>query len=635
MMRSWINNHIPHALLLTGSAACLTLALSSPQDGYTPSHLLSSQEQAEQMTQDRYPAYMDAQGNTRSLAEIIQQARARMQRLQQNQSEIQDDIDPAQNPLAILSEDAQHRRMVKRKDVTALPKANDPFNVSTPDYVIAADPLAWHRPDVVQTHEYTILGYGEVGQEQDEESTSDINTLAQTSQTTDLADVFALIVEANSDQNESLASAIAVPQANTTTALPTVSADAPKTPLAVMPSASQAAPTPVASLSEAPTTRSEPDQDTALRPTDKPAVVNTRPVSTDAPIATAFPIETKPALDRIAPERKNPGTSADEPRAEPTLTKAPALTDVKTKTQPVAQDKPKTTPRVTNKTPTVTIPKHEDSKPQTQKVFPTAPKEVVSAKPLNKNHDDDATSTTPAKTTAKKTNKTTNPLVVLIDDYDKIGSDRLDAIDKALSRINKAVKKTGVDVELKITTDKRNGYNIFFAEDNSNSLGNILGLAEFAVTEDKQGNEFFLGEDNRAQGGKAQVSINNSFNWFAGDDEDEIEADEYDYQTAVEHEFLHLLGLDDNFDDLKAVSHDLLSPGEIRREIQEIEIQEIQDTYANANPWQSQYNPSSWSRNSRDNTRYRSKALTAAVPEPASLAMIGMGVMGISLYRKR
>jgi PEP-CTERM motif len=626
MMRPKISMYLPHTLLLAGSAACLAFALGSPQDGNIPNNFKPHQEQAEQITQDlRHRSYMDAQGNTRSLAEVLQQARARLDRIQQNQSKTKDDAHPAQKPLAMIDSDTTHNRMAKNKDAASLPQKTDPHSAPTVEYVGTQDPLAWRRPDALEAREYTVLEFGEIGTDQAQESTPDNNTPVQTTQTTASADIFTKTIETNND-SDSPASVTTTPQANTAVKPLSVSLDTPTAPLAVMQSASRAAPTPVSSHTAATTDRTEPDRDIAPRQADQPTITDARPVLADAPVLVSLPpTETKPApRDRPVAETRNPGTGTDEPRVKPALAKAPVLKDIQPKTQPVAQDKPRTTPRFTDNTPAITTVKHEETKPDITAIIPPAPKDVLSAKPINKNRDDK----TPSSPT-KSISKTTNPLVVLIDDYDKVGSDRINAIDKALANINRAVKQADIDIELKITADKKSNYSILFNEDDGKDMGNTLGLTELAVNEDNYGNESFLGEADNARGGKAQVRINNSFNWFAGEDQNKIGKNQYDYQTAVEHEFLHILGLDDDYDNNQAVSNALLSPGEIRREIDKQELEDLSDFYADANPWKSlDNNENRFGKSRREGkTRYKSRALTAAVPEPASLALIGMGLL--------
>jgi len=599
MTRSTMYQHAPHALLLAGAALGFSLTVDAGQDIHAPSEVVQAHVEAEPVL-EHYRPYMDAQGNTRSIGEIIRQVRARMNRLEQTQPDSADDQTIQPTPLESLITEPEHRRMVRHQDVAALPKART-SHTQTPEYVVVASPLAWQSPEALAEREYTVLGFGQVGEEQSEPTITDVRTAAPKVSSTDPSVAWTGDTEFGSPLVTP-----AVPTVDiAVTPLPSAS-DAPVASIITRQTASMPAPTPLASQTIVPTTASESERVVAQNTSQPQTSDNTRPYKVGSLTQNMFTSKALPANETPAPDKGNRTVEAENNWSDKKL---------------VA-----TRPYIEKNTPSVAPEIKTTPKAQNRPTFPSAPKQVASVIPHHDDHDDQ-----PSATPTKTTDKPGNPLLVYIDEYDKIGSDRFSAIDNALSRINQAVKKADLDVELKITTDIRSDYNIRFAENDGKNMGNKLGLAEFAVTEDSHGNEFFLGETNSNQGGKAQVSINNAFKWFSGDNADDIDDDEYDYQTAVEHEFLHLLGLDDDFDNLDSVSHGLLSPGEVRRELHDREIHTLTDIFSNANPWQSSYNPTSWTSsfnsNRWGNTRYKAKALTAAVPEPATLGLIGLGLL--------
>ncbi len=584
MTRSSIYQHLPHALLLAAAAVGLSLTSGAPTDIHTPQ--LSIQADTVELPDLPYNrSYMDARGDTRSLADIIRQARIRINALQRSQADDAEQTADHPTPLASLMTEPQHRRMVRRQDIVALPTAEHRSNTLVAEYVGGTAPLTWQPPESIAEREYTVLEFGALGGENPEATGSTLSPVVSTSsQPTSPTGVFTADAETRTPGLPAALSSAEI----SVSPQPSALADTPAAHIIPMQSASRQAPTPLASQS-VPVTESDSARLAVQTPAPQKAQVQTRTQMIDTPSQTAFnsnhqPVDRTPTTDSMSP-----ATGPDRSWTE----------------KPVA----KTNPLTHKNTPTVT------------------PKFLVTADKHLDNHDD-----RPTPSSASSKDKPGNPLLVYIDEYNKIGSDRVNAIDNALSRINQAVKKASLDVELKITTDMRSDYNIRFAENDGKGMGNKLGLAEFAVTEDDHGNEFFLGENSSTRGGKAQISINNAFNWFAGDDANDIDEDEYDYQTAVAHEFLHLLGLDDDYDNLDSVTHALLSPGEVRREVHDREVNTLSDIFAYANPWQSAYTPASWSSNFLNNkstTRYKAKALTAfVVPEPASLGLIVLGLLG-------
>ncbi len=163
MMRSWIGKHYPHILLTASSAACLTIVLASPDRGHAPRYVWPDQKQADHASHND-TTIQKKQTPVRSLAEILQQARVRLEQLQRDQAHPQDKPNDAQTHLTTASEDASQHQTARRRSMTFLPKANNPFAGPMPQYANVSDLLAWRAPDALLAREYVVLAFGEVGQ---------------------------------------------------------------------------------------------------------------------------------------------------------------------------------------------------------------------------------------------------------------------------------------------------------------------------------------------------------------------------------------------------------------------------------------------------------------------------------------
>jgi hypothetical protein len=203
------------------------------------------------------------------------------------------------------------------------------------------------------------------------------------------------------------------------------------------------------------------------------------------------------------------------------------------------------------------------------------------------------------------------PIVVLIDKAQSLGSQKLARINDAVASINQAARNAGVNMQLATATDPGAKASMRLESAAGRSLGlNTLGYA--------QASEHGFG---------GVVSIADDFNWFTGEDVGQMASDQFDYQTAVEHEFLHLLGLDDDFGSGLAdradnfvessVMSDILLPGQSNRELHASDIGSLARAFANGR-----------------SGRSHSGALTT-IPEPVSLGLLLGGGMFLLGWRRR
>lgn len=229
-------------------------------------------------------------------------------------------------------------------------------------------------------------------------------------------------------------------------------------------------------------------------------------------------------------------------------------------------------------------------------------------------------------------------LVVLVETGDDDSSRlKLKAIDNVVSQINKVAEIADIDIRLDMATAPGAEHHILLREEDDDALGGKLGLARSAAITDDHGREYRLGQDDAELGGQAVASLNKDVKWYFGDDEDDISEDQFDFQTAVTHELLHLLGLDDDFGEkLGKVMHGYLSPGETRRIITELDTRELKSRYAHHNLWDraTEFRKAR-ARGARKGIRYKAEALTAApVPEPAG-AIVLLAGWGVLLHRRQ
>ncbi len=709
-----LKKYAPHALLLAGSAVCLTIVLSTPGHDPSPGYHQPDPQQAELQTfgHDTY-ATSHRQLNGQSLHDLMSRARLRFLRmkLQQKQQE-QDEVEQDQQQALDHDQAGQHRRMVRRVDQSNLIHTDQPYVTPEDEYMISFNPLVWRRPEALPEREYLILGYGQVDSEQLTESSFLVDANLVTSSLLPAADADedAEGAEAQAPSTDGPDTALVATQdvatvtlAQTQDASPKVAPVTASPPTAtIIPSQASRPGLPIAQKS-APVAKTEPDENertiavsshiAVATPKDKAPSISptysiarvdhkddvddddddrhaftTRPAATvtgsaipvapHAPFASAIPQRPTTAAkpkgdshDRDAYEDDHGDGYEKDDHAGQSTAKANRPT---TPSSLSHRDDDDSRGALTKQ---VYAPVTNTHRPQATTPTSAALPKQAAATSAPKQHEDDAyehdrhddhakpekialpaqASYQPSQATpAAPSSKATKPLIVLVDDYSNLGSDKLNALGSAIRQINQSMQAADMDMIIELTTDPTADHNILFGEADNVALGGKLGIAEFAISEDDHGNQMRLGQDAADLGGKAIARMNSSVNWFTGEDADEIDDNQYDYQTAAEHEILHLIGLDDDFDDHDAVSHGQLSLGEVRRELDRHELEDLADIYSNANPWQNQ----SFTSNSRgnsgrnNNVRYKSKALTAAVPEPMSAVVIGVGVMGVMLRRR-
>ena len=594
--------YYPHALLLI--AAVLGYALTPA----APSHDALRQVAGSAEAETASPAGQDVSIHVdrkavdiqQSLADLLLKARRQYQRAQRLIDHEDEATQTEERANRIVTVDSPPLRIVRRGDFTPLPDA-PAFKSAPVEFAQAVDPNAWNAPDALPQREYVVLQYGDIGEVEPATITSIHLESSVTSPTTDVNN-FVVDSPAN------------VP--------------------------------PIAPATEAEDSSAiEPELASAPQPvytaTAIPAAINTnhRTISYAQPVtATQQPqtiaqvaasqSETKLAESdlRYAQQSKQPTRPAAGPtRAAAVIhsTDDDNTSDIEPDASEqalVVRNKPETSIRETP-TPTIAVPKTQEQ--PSVSLVKNIPSQAAPAAPV-------ATPvSTNSKATEKNPTKNSESLVILVDDADSFDGSRLNAINSAISQINQSIKQTDIDLQLTVTTDHNSEHNILFREEDNDALDGKLGLARSAAVTDDLGHEVRLGQDAGNIGGQAVASLNKSINWYTGEDEDDIDDNQYDYQTAVMHEMMHLLGLDDDYGNNQSLlMHGYLSGGETRRVLAQAEQYELSDLYSHGNLWRStgkSYRKSV--RYHRKGIRYRSEALTAApVPEPASLALIGLGL---------
>ena len=174
---------------------------------------------------------------------------------------------------------------------------------------------------------------------------------------------------------------------------------------------------------------------------------------------------------------------------------------------------------------------------------------------------------------------------VLVHDHGNLDAERLARINDAITEVNSAAANFGVNLNLMTVTDEAQFHNIHVHEDITSGCGSgALGCAEYAVYinqsgkfGDGHGNHLYAGEEVGDIGGKAEATVLSGFNWYTGADPSLIGPNQYDYQTVMTQELLHLVGeghdstvydtdpeVADNTDH-RSVMHGTLGQGIVRR----------------------------------------------------------------------
>lgn len=141
-------------------------------------------------------------------------------------------------------------------------------------------------------------------------------------------------------------------------------------------------------------------------------------------------------------------------------------------------------------------------------------------------------------------------VVVLVHDHGNLDANRLARINDAIAEVNSAAVNFGVNLNLTTVTDKAQSHNIHVHEDTTSGCGSgALGCAEYAVYisqsgkfGDGHGNHLYAGEEVGDIGGKAEATVLSGFNWYTGANPSQIGPNQYDYQTVMTQELLHLVG---------------------------------------------------------------------------------------------
>lgn len=610
-LRTLIRCGYPHMLLLAFAACALMLTPSAPETDAPVSYQHADRViTASTATDDITFIHRDAK--TRSLSEILVQARIRYQRAHRRLPDESKPIEVNQPQATIAAvDDVIPLPVVRRLDTATLAAARDPFAVPYAESLVVDAPLALQAPDALPQREYVVLAYGEVADvEPIIHSHQEVSLVTRTPALFEAAVAIPSDAQPTSFDAYITQSPTAVSQMpGVTSSIPEMDAPihAPITPAPLVESAAQ----PVF-VSQSTRTMAETQ---AVEP------VSIKAVSVSLAQAEQLPALAEPATRSVA-KAPTAITGIEKVIAvEPGTTRD--TSDVK---QPDVQIKRQNLTAQTPIAQTLTTLTKPDSRQTTSVIKESSAVTIPAKRP--------ATTTTVAE---KHNDKTpSQSLVVLVDDSDTLGSDRLNAIDNALNQINQVARQAKIDLELSVTTDKSASHNILLREEDNDALGGKLGLAQSASITDDLGNEQRLGQDAADVGGKAIASLNKSVNWYAGDDGG-IGKNQYDYQTAVTHELLHLLGLDDDFGSNENLAmHGYLSPGETRRAIAAVEAQELASRYASANLWRSASKAvGKIAGNQRGRIAYHAEALTAApIPEPAGVWVIAVGLTGLWQRRR-
>jgi hypothetical protein len=682
------NRYYPHALLLIGSSACIALVLYGPTPTRTHRSLAEPQASVPTDTQQLFDDIAYSRTYNHNLADLLREARSKVMRMRMMDKFDQAEETAEQRRVSLDLISQQHQT-INRSDPQNMLAGNTFMYVTREQYAVVPDPLAWSRPDELPAREYIVLGYGEIDNDQLAE-TQFLEERTLTASATLPASIAGSDPEADTQ-------VLSISQAVTPTASPTTSPLA--DPAVVLPvQASQASRSvPLQSIVAQPVTEQPVAEKTVVvRPAPVPpatpaaAVPPTKTAQTQTPHSPRVPTRSLPneivSLDR----NPTPAVRPQRPTAQPAAF-TPSVVD----TKPVihgddGDDTLVSKPKAPAARPATLIPSVVKAKPQTHSdegddiladapgrlgFTPSAKTPLVSLPgspviskaqgklgsdsyaPTPNNRPTTALPTRVSKTVAPVTESTPatpqfnqpDPLVVYVEDYEKIGDNKLNAIRNAIGRIN---NDTDLPVQLELSTDSSRAYDIRFREDASDDLGNKLGVTTTAYTEDIFGNQTFLrpGSIPGFTPGSTpaldipEITLNSTFNWFAGNDANDIADDQYDYETAVSHEYLHALGLGDDFDNNNAVSYGLLSPGETRRQFNDNDRDELADLYENFNTWDNRQVisvPGKDKDHRKDKEhgkdlkiRYKTQALTAAVPEPVSAMVVAMGAL-VGMMRRR
>ena len=626
MWRPLLDRYYPHAILLTSAAACLLLTppTNEPVTAYVQRADDSADQVVELLAYEPTPAsYDDDLQTQRNLRKLMHDARMKYVRAELTRKDEPEQKESASEAPSIKLPDAPRHKIVNSNE-SAILTAPAQTLTPEPEYVTEPDPLAWKAPEALASTEYTVLGYGEVGEVEPVRRESSQLLNSQATQTLNQAQAgglgFVMPTAQSTPTTEGPIKNVSLSEI--VTSKPTETADV-ISPLAT-PQAADFALQGTASRavrSVAQTAESEPEASRAL----SSIMSQQDQAQTQSTSQNKTPIITK-TTQTLGTDKIDAGESSDR------------FPNTHLVSNPNASKSTETSqPDTPNTQQTVLAVKQQKSQD-----IATVPGITTSDKPDLQDIPSAAQPNASAATTKPTSNvdtgkKQSQSLVVLIDESNPIGSDRLNAIGSAVQQINQVAKQAQIDIELSVTTDKNVDHNILVREDNNKALNGKLGLAESAALVDDHGNEQRLGQDASELGGKAIASINSDINWYTGEDSSAIGKNQYDYQTAITHELLHLLGLDDDFgDSVEQVMHGYLSQGESRRVIAAAEQAELASRYASANLWRSVSNAvNKYTSKSRKNIRYKSEALTAApVPEPASLMLIGSGISIIWLRRR-
>ena len=219
----------------------------------------------------------------------------------------------------------------------------------------------------------------------------------------------------------------------------------------------------------------------------------------------------------------------------------------------------------------------------------------------------------------------------------RVDAARVERLSDAIDQINRISNPAGVNLTLGTPSSQATHQITVHHEDTARFGANVLGAAEYGRgAGNGVGNAY--GADY-----EAQVTIFDRFDFYTGDDNQSIGQNQFDYQTVVTHELLHVLGLTDVTDEAQddedgpSIMDSVLAPGIARRDIDGSASDTLTELYGAAGNG----NAISDLLQGRGLGAWQALAaqgnveLLTAVPEPATALILTLAGVGLLRHRRR